>query len=592
MIEIPVASIVIPTRGRAAYLDVALASVEPQAASEGAEVLVVTDDEDPATAAVAARHGARLVRVPDGAGANAKRNTGAAEARSELIVFIDDDVEAPSGWLAALLAGSVGAPEHDVLGGPIRARLEGGGPRACGRESAPITTLDLGTEDRDAALVWSANMAVRRRALELVGPFDPMLAGIGEEEEWQHRYRARGGRVRYLARAGIDHRRVGADATVRSLARAAYDRGRSARRYDVSKGGAPGIAGELRTLAGCAWHFVRRRCANGLVMGAHAAGRLSEALAGGVLREAPAGGVLAGWRAGGARGVGAGGAGGVGAAGAGGVGAVAPASDDFVSGVSGHVAGVRATTRAVVTDAALDAVALARGEPWRLRRAAQRSPRRRVLALGVERTDRHNVLAAARDELRRSRHEVDFASIPVDDRGKFENLDALLAEHPAAGHDWLLAIDDDVVLPPGFLDVFLFLVERFGLALAQPAHRRRSHAAWDVTRRQAASVVRETAFVEIGPVVAFHAITFDSLLPFPPLRIGWGLDAHWSAIARQHGWRIGVVDATPVRHGLRPIAGAYNREDALTEARAFLAERPYTRSEEARQTLAVHRSWR
>ena len=267
-------------------------------------------------------------------------------------------------------------------------------------------------------------------------------------------------------------------------------------------------------------------------------------------------------------------------------------SDDFVSGHSGYVAGVRATTRAVAADLALDAIALARREPWRLRRAALGSPPRRVLALGVERTDRENLLAAARAELLRSRHEVEFVSIPVAERGKFENLDALLAKHPAAGHDWLLAIDDDVALPAGFLDSFLFLVERFGLALAQPAHRRRSHAAWAVTRRHPASVVRETAFVEIGPVVAFHAVTFASLLPFPPLRIGWGLDAHWSAIARREGWRIGVVDATPVRHGLRPVAGAYRREDALAEARDFLAERPYTPSGEAGRTLVVHRSWR
>ncbi len=221
-----------------------------------------------------------------------------------------------------------------------------------------------------------------------------------------------------------------------------------------------------------------------------------------------------------------------------------------------------------------------------------RWPRRRLLAFGVERTDRQNVLSAARLELQRSRHHVDFASIAVEGRGKFENLNALLAAHPAAGHDWLIAIDDDVVLPPGFLDSFVFLAERFGLALAQPAHRRHSHAAFPVTRRQPGTVVRETAFVEIGPVVAFQAATFDTLLPFPPLRIGWGLDAHWSAIARQHGWRIGVVDATPIRHGLRPIAGAYNREDALAEARAFLAERPYTRADEAGKTLAAHRSWR
>jgi GT2 family glycosyltransferase len=559
-----VASIVIPTRGRSGYLDVALASVAPQAAREGAEVVVVTDGEDAATAAVVEGYGcARLLTLAAGAGANAKRNAGAAEARGELIVFIDDDVEAPPGWLAAVLAGSAEALDYDVFGGPIRARLEGGGPRACGREGAPITTLDLGPEDRDAVLVWSANMAVRRRALELVGPFDPALAGCGEEEDWQHRYRARGGRTRYLARAALDHRRVGADAGVRSLARAAYFRGRSARRYDVAKGSAPGVAGELRILAGCAWHVVRRRCLNGVVMGAHAAGRVWEGVAGG--------------------GFGGGAVGGGGAA---------PGADDFVSGHSGYVAGVRATSRTIAADAALDAIALARGEPWRLRRAAREWPRRRVLVLGVERTDQRNLLASARAELQRSRHEVDFASVEVGDRGKFENLNALLADHPADGHDWVLAIDDDVALPSGFLDVFLFLVERFDLALAQPAHRRRSHAAWDVTRRQPASVVRETAFVEIGPVVAFGAVTFDSLLPFPPLRVGWGLDAHWSAIARERGWRIGVVDATPVRHALRPIAGAYSRDNALAEARAFLAERPYTPSREAGRTLAVHRSWR
>ena len=563
MSESPVASIVVPTRGRAGYLDVALASVAPQAVRAGAEMLVVTDGKDPATTAVAARHCARLVVLGAGAGANAKRNAGAAEARGELIVFIDDDVAAPAGWLEALLAGAAAAPEHDVLGGPIRARLEGGGPRACGREGAPITTLELGLADGNAELVWGANMAVRRRALDLVGPFDESLDGCGEEEDWQRRFLARGGRTRYLARAGLDHRRVGSDAGVRSLARAAYVRGRSARRYDDSKGTAPGIAGELRVLAGCGWHVVRRRCLNGVVMGAHAAGRVREAWAGGA----------SGSRAGGGP-------------------PVTVDGDDFVSGTSGYVAGIRATTRAVVADAALDAIALSRGEPWRLRRAARRWPRRRVLALGVERTDRQNVLAAAHRELERSRHHVEFASIPVAERGKFENLDALLAEHPAAGHDWLLVIDDDVALPPGFLDAFLFLAERFGLALAQPAHRRRSHAAWAVTRRQPGSVVRETAFVEVGPVVAFHAVTFDSLLPFPPLRIGWGLDAHWSAIARQRGWRIGVVDATPVRHGLRPIAGAYDREDALAEARAFLAERPYTRADEARRTLAAHRSWR
>jgi hypothetical protein len=267
-------------------------------------------------------------------------------------------------------------------------------------------------------------------------------------------------------------------------------------------------------------------------------------------------------------------------------------SDDFLSGTSGLVLGIRATGKAVVADALADALALARGQSRRLRRAAASSARRRVLALGVERDDRPNLLASAVEELRRSHHEVEFASTVVGGRGKFENLNRLLAEHPVAGHDWLLVIDDDVALPGGFLDTFVFLAERFELKLAQPAHRMRSHAAYAITRRSPESVVRETRFVEIGPVFAFQAATFEALLPFPELRFGWGLDAHWSALAVQNGWRQGIVDATPVRHGLRRIASGYRREAAVAEAREFLAERPYLPVSETQRVLATHRSWR
>jgi GT2 family glycosyltransferase len=274
----PTASIVIPTRGRPAYLEVALSSVTPQAARAGAEVIVVSDGGDTATAAVAQSQGATILTLARRAGANAARNAGARAAASDLVVFVDDDIFAPPGWLDALLEGARSLPEHGAFGGPITAALEGGGPSACGRESAPITTLELGPADRDVELVWSANMAVRRTALETVGEFDESLLGCGEEEDWLRRYSAAGGRIRYLSAAGVEHRRAAADATVRALARAAYRRGRAARRYDMHRGEAPAKAAELRTLAGCGWHVVRRRCVNGVVLAAHSAGRLREAL--------------------------------------------------------------------------------------------------------------------------------------------------------------------------------------------------------------------------------------------------------------------------------------------------------------------------
>jgi hypothetical protein len=262
------------------------------------------------------------------------------------------------------------------------------------------------------------------------------------------------------------------------------------------------------------------------------------------------------------------------------------AEHPFLSGSSGTVTSRRAAARDVVMDLRLAPVLR------RLDRDTAASPVRRVLVLGVDRPGGPGRMRAALEELGRSRHELTIAVAPdPGGRGKFENLNALLDAHPAAGHDWLLVLDDDVDLSPHFLDRFLFLAERVGLDLAQPAHRRRSHAAWEVTRRRPGSVVRETRFVEIGPVTALRATTFDVLLPFPPLRMGWGLDVHWGGLAPEHGWRLGVVDATPVAHRTAPVGATYDTDAAVQEAAAFLANRPYVDREQAQQTLRAHATW-
>jgi GT2 family glycosyltransferase len=573
------ASIVIPTRARLPYLEVALASIVPAAVAEGAEVLVVDDaGASPQARSLCERHGARYEPHPRPLGLNIARNTGVERSSGELVVFVDDDIEAAEGWLAALLAAASANPGADVFTGPIRARLEGPAPRSCGREGAPVTTLDLGAADTDTEFAWGANMAIRRSALERVGPFDPSLEHGGDEQEWQERLRALqpGARVLYVAGAAVAHRRAGEDARLRALCRGAFTRGAAARRFDARRGRAPSLARELRTLAGCAGHVLRRRCPAGLTMVAHSAGRMRQGLDERRRPPARAGGDMAGAAAGarqrsnGDRPAG---------------------TEDFLSGHSGTVGGVDAMRRAV-GDEAIEAWETLSGRRSSLARAARRwPPARRVLALGVERPERSELAAAIRAELARSRHDVELYTRPAGERGKFENLNLLLSEHAAAGHDWLLLVDDDIELPRGFLDRFLFLCERFSLALAQPAHRLNSHAAWAVTRRQPGSVVRETNFVEIGPVTAFAAATFPVLLPFPELRMGWGLDSHWAAIAREHGWRCGVVDAVSIRHRAAPAADAYARDAAVGEARSFLADRPHLSAREAEITLTTHRRW-
>ena len=516
----------------------------------------------PAIRALAERFGARYAPHARPLGLNVARNTGVARSRGPLVVFVDDDVEVCPGWLDALLLAAREHPHAQVLTGPIRPRLEGRAPRSCGREDPPITALDLGARDSDEVrYAWGANMAVRRGALERIGPFDVSLEHAGDEQEWQDRLTAAcgAGQVRYVAAAALHHRRAGADARLRALARAARVRGRAARRFDAwhEDGRTPSLRRELRTLAGCAGHVVRYRCPSGATMVAHSLGRFEQGLRERRERHPR------------------------------------PAAEDFLSGESGTVGGLDAIRRGLL-DRVLDVYELLTLRRARLARAARRRPpRRRVLVLSVARPAHAATSAAIRTELERSRHAVELRSTEPGEAGKFENLNRLLATgEDLAAYDWLLVIDDDVVLPRGFLDRVLFLAERFDLDLAQPAHRARSHAAWRVTRRRARTAVRETPFVEIGPVTAFARDTFSTLLPFPgALRMGWGLDLHWAALARAHGWRCGVLDAVAIAHSAAPAASAYSRERASAEAREFLAERPYLSAREAQLTLRTHRAW-
>ena len=197
---LPPAAIIVPTRGRPHYLDRALASIAPQAATLGVEVIVVDDGPEISTRTVAEAHGASYISEGAGEGLNAARNRGVGASDAELLIFTDDDVEVHAGWLLALLEGAAEQPEQvGVFSGPIHAKIEDHRFRACGREGWPITTTELGDNDADCVYAWGSNLMIRRSAFEAVGLFDPLLPVGGDEQEWQERWRASGGRIRYLA---------------------------------------------------------------------------------------------------------------------------------------------------------------------------------------------------------------------------------------------------------------------------------------------------------------------------------------------------------------------------------------------------------
>lgn len=219
-------------------------------------------------------------------------------------------------------------------------------------------------------------------------------------------------------------------------------------------------------------------------------------------------------------------------------------------------------------DAELDAALAMAGFPERFLPPVAGRERRKVLAVVTARPVTADAAIAIAAELRASCHDVRLALDSRESVWKFTKINQALL--PVAGEiDWLVVADDDVSLPRRFLDDFIACAERAALVLAQPAHRIHSYASYEVTQRKARSIARATHFVEIGQVLAIHRSILAALLPFPENRSGWGIDFLWADMAQRHGWRIGVVDATPFEH-LQPVAASYDQRAAMEDASILL----------------------
>ncbi|WP_230081295.1 hypothetical protein [Aeromicrobium senzhongii] len=205
------------------------------------------------------------------------------------------------------------------------------------------------------------------------------------------------------------------------------------------------------------------------------------------------------------------------------------------------------------------------------------------MVVGIYRED--EPIASLVEELMTSRHDVRFRLGAMADSGprlshvtarehlsagKFQNLNELV-EADDGESDWLLIVDDDVLLPRGFLDRMVEVCRRCDFALAQPAQTRFSNANWPIAKRHFLSLARETKFVEIGPVTLVRRDAVRLLTPFPAdLRYGWGLDFVWSEVMERHGLGMGIVDALAVEHASRAVASTYSWDSAQEEGRRFL----------------------
>jgi glycosyltransferase involved in cell wall biosynthesis len=183
-------AVVVPTRDRPTHLAACLRALHPELLP-GDELLVV---DSASTVPVHCDVPVHRVPVP---GASRARNEGWHRTSAPIVVFVDDDVQVAAGWRAALTVALVGV---DLVCGRVAVP-----PAQVGVERPVAVTPDVPEQLLDAASTLrgvSANLAVRRSALEVTGGFDERLgpgtwSRAGEDLELLDRLLAAGHPGRY-----------------------------------------------------------------------------------------------------------------------------------------------------------------------------------------------------------------------------------------------------------------------------------------------------------------------------------------------------------------------------------------------------------
>jgi GT2 family glycosyltransferase len=201
----PAVSVVIPTCNRAGLLDDlldALASVDEVAG--GHEILVVDDGSVDGTAAVVARHEGVTYLHQANAGPAAARNRGWKAAGAPIVAFTDDDTLPSASWLEDLQAVLADDPELAAVGGAVRPVR-----RTSAAEFVEVDGLVNHGVDADGSIRYliTANLAIRRSALEAVDGFDESFPGAsGEDTDLTWRLQAAGFRLATTDAAVVRHR--------------------------------------------------------------------------------------------------------------------------------------------------------------------------------------------------------------------------------------------------------------------------------------------------------------------------------------------------------------------------------------------------
>ncbi len=182
------------------------------------EVIVVDDGSDDATEQVArraARAGElKLVRSDRNHGCPSARNLGLGHAAGEIVAFIDADGFADARWLSEVVAAfgedaSVGGIASTVFFDDNPLVVNGAGGTVNQQGWAADLSMNQSYEfaelARESLYPMGCGMALRREAIERVGPFDDRMLNYYDDVDYGVRLWRAGYRIVVAPKAWVDH---------------------------------------------------------------------------------------------------------------------------------------------------------------------------------------------------------------------------------------------------------------------------------------------------------------------------------------------------------------------------------------------------
>jgi len=211
----PAVSVIILNFNGAHYLGDCVGAVLDQQLDRNFEILVVDNDSQDGSAALArGLPGVRVVLAPRNLGFAGGNNLGIRHARGQQIVLLNNDTRVHPGWLQALVDASASVPRVGAVTSRLAwadspSRIQNAGllllsDGSGGDRGVNEPTTDYGERCEVFGFCGAAAL-LERSALADVGVFDARYFMYYEDLDLSWRMRLRGWRILYEPRAEVEH---------------------------------------------------------------------------------------------------------------------------------------------------------------------------------------------------------------------------------------------------------------------------------------------------------------------------------------------------------------------------------------------------